>query len=214
MIKRIGYGFVLDGANSKNNVFKNIEFINCRIGVMGNGGDKNSFNKCTFKENDTAVKIVSAVGETSIVDSRFTHCNTNIDDASSTTELAGIISTIKNQIHPEALTGVTLPNSGTPEVYGANTAIIPADTIGKPFKILAFTVAPSDDKKFIIRLSADGGVSHFMHMFERRDGLNGELSRTLVLHDTIFPKGAEISGSMMAEVGDETLEIWLYYQEI
>jgi len=114
----------------------------------------------------------------------------------------------------ENLTGVTLPNSGVIGTYGANTVIIPAETIDKPFKLLAYTAAPSDDKKFIIRLSDDSGVTHFMHMMDRRDGNNGELGRVMVEVDRVFAKGTEISASIQSEVTDETVEIWLYIQKI
>jgi len=129
-------------------------------------------------------------------------------------EISLFFQLLLNKIYPEALSGVTLPNSGEVGVYGANTAIIPSGAIQNPFKVLAYTAAPSDDKKFIIRLSSDGGSTHFLHMFERRDGNVGELARTLVLCDTIFKKGTEISGSIMSEVTDETAEVWLYIQEI
>jgi len=144
----------------------------------------------------------------------LSRCDVNIDDASNSTSLDNIMSKFANAIYPESVNGITLPNSTIPETYGENTPIIPAETIDKPFRILAYTAAPSDDKKFIIRLSADSGVTYFLHMMDRRDGNSGELARVLVLNNEIFPKGTEISGSIMGEVGDETLEIWLYIQEV
>lgn len=214
LIKDCNYGLYIDSVSFKDSIIQDCRFEKCIHGIFVAASSNTSIERSIIKDCTTGIKLLSGANKISLTDVTFTHCATNIDDVGSNTEMAGIKSTIHNQIYPEALTGVMLPNSGTPEVYGLNTVIIPPDAITKPFKILAFTAAPSDDKKFIVRLSCDGGVTYFMHMFERRDGLNGELSRTLVLHDTIFPKGCEISGSMMAEVGDETLEIWLYYQEI
>lgn len=216
MIKNFAFGIFIESSNAHKNTFNNIDFARCiKRGIwFGTTTYDNIMKNSSFTDCLVGLYIESTVIKTSLIDCSFTLCGTNIDDSSSSTELAGIISSISNKIYPENLDGVELPNSGSIGVYGATTVIIPADAIEKPFKILAFTAAPSDDKKFILRLSADSGVTWFIHMFERRDGNNGELSRILILNDTVFRKGTEVSGSIMCETVDETCEIWLYYQEI
>ena len=199
------------------NIIRDIKMVGANpnsIGINMSGGSYNTFSNISITNCLVGIRIAAGVEKTTVMDINFTKCGTNIDDLSPSTGLHGISSEFLNSIYPEDLTGITLPNSGEIAVYGANTPIIPADLLDTPFRILAYTAAPDDDKTFIIRLSRDGGVSHFMHMLERRDGLNGELSRILVLNDTIFPRGTEISGSIMSEVTDESCEIWLYYQRI
>ena len=208
------WGVFIEGAGSDNNRFENMQFINNTIGLRQTNGSGNTLNKCEFTNCTDGVILYSNAIETSITDCIFTQCTSNINDGGNGTELNGISSTFRNEIYPENLTGVTLPNSGVIGTYGANTVIIPAETIDKPFKLLAYTAAPSDDKKFIIRLSDDSGVTHFMHMMDRRDGNNGELGRVMVEVDRVFAKGTEISASIQSEVTDETVEIWLYIQKI
>lgn len=210
-----GRGIWVQGGGSERNEFIDVRTYECSMGVQLSAGNRNHFEGCKIIGSDTyGFNIAASVNNTRITDTKFAHNAKNIHDFSTTTALTGIVSDIKNQIYPDNLIGVNLPNSGIADTYGANTPIIPAGTIDKPFRILAYTAAPTDDKKFIVRLSADSGVTHFIHMIDRRDGNTGELGRILVLNDGVFAKDTEISGSQKTEVIDETIDVWLYYQEI
>jgi len=126
-----------------------------------------------------------------------------------------------NAIHgsfPITIEPITIPdytgvqvNAGE-DAYGLDTEIRAAVTSTKPFKIVGYRFEPSEEKKFMLRFSADSGSTWFdMSMIEiKKNKAQGASEGT----DFIFNAGTRISCSAGCEVAGKNVKVWLEIQEI
>jgi len=126
-----------------------------------------------------------------------------------------------NAIHgsfPITIEPITIPNYDGVQVdagedaYGSDTEIRAAATSTKPFKIVGYRFEPSEEKKFMLRFSADSGSTWFdMSMIEiKKNKAQGASEGT----DFIFNAGTRISCSAGCEVAGKNVKVWLEIQEI
>ena len=82
----------------------------------------------------------------------------------------------------------------------------------KPFKVVTYHLAPSNDENTLTRLSADNGSTYFVTdiFATKKDKATGSGDAT----DFIFNTGTRISASVWSPVADRTVNIWLTIQEI
>jgi len=106
--------------------------------------------------------------------------------------------------------GVTI--AAGEDTWGADVELRAALTSTKPFRIVGYRFEPSEEKKFMIRFSADSGVSWFdMSMIEvKKNKAQGSSSGT----EFIFNAGTRISASAGCEDAGKSIQIWLEIQEI
>jgi len=177
-------------AASDNNYLTDIDIGDCALGLDIDAGDTQHFTNILFHG-----------------------CTLNVDDVPR--------NHVWNNIHgefPVTIEPVTIPDytgvvvAADEDAYGTDTELRAAVTATKPFKILGYRFEPSEEKKFMIRFSADSEGSWFdMALIEvKKHKAQGASEGT----DFIFNAGTRISASAGCEVAGKTIQIWLEIQEI
>ena len=107
-------------------------------------------------------------------------------------------------------TGVSV--SADEDAWGADTQLIAANAIDKPFKVLAYDLNPSADETMRIRFSADSGTTHFAETIFASKKNKASAAGTTT--DFVFNANTRISASAYAGSGGRTIKVWLEIQEI
>lgn len=180
-------GLEIDGIESFNNTFENLNITTCEKGIKISNGSQEIFEDVTFENNTINVD--------DIIDSNIWN------------KIYGAFPTI---LYPENLIGIEIP-CGNNE-YGVNTELIPTNAISKPFKIISYYIEPSTDNNIILKLSADDGLTYFKKGITSSKK-NKATGGTPGL-EYIFNAGTKIIGNAQTNISGQTATIWLEIQEI
>jgi len=175
--------------SSDSNYLIDIDLGDCAVGLDIDSGDVQHFTNITFHD-----------------------CALNVDDVTRNHVWMGIHGQFPVTVEPVTIpdyTGVVV--SAGEDAYGSDTELRAAGT-AKPFKILGYRFEPSEEKKFMIRFSANAGAPYFdMALIEvKKNKAQGASEGT----DFIFNAGTRISASAGCEVAGKSVQIWLEIQEI
>ena len=176
---------------SDENVFKDADIGDGEIGFDIDAGNGQRLINILFHKNDT-MNIDDEVGDHHYQD------------------IKGEFPITIEPIDGVNYAGVTV--AAGEDTWGADVELRAAATSLKPFKILGYKFEPSEEKKFIIRFSADSEVTFFnMAMTDvKKDKANGISAGT----DFVFNAGTRISCSAGCEEAGKNIQIWLDIQEI
>jgi len=213
-IKIIGnssYTTGLEIINCTINDFSHIHIHDCLEGIKisGTNSQNNIFDILDIGASATGIKIVEGSAE-HFYNVTF-HGNTlNINDIVDTNIWINLNGEFETTIYPINLTGISVPcGNGT---WGADTEIRSSATATKPFKVLGYSLEPSDEESTLIRFSADSGVTFFAQdvFASKKDKASGGGNTT----DFIFNAGDRISASVWSPTTGRTVNVWLEIQEI
>ena len=191
-IHRCLTGVHIEDADSSYNVFHNIDIGDCALGVDIDAGSEQHFEHIDFHHNTI-----------------------NVDDEVGDSTWADIHGDLAVSLLPDNFTGVGLVG-GAANTWGNNTEILSAASRTRPFRVNGVSMEASANEKFRVRLSADGGVTHFLDI-QIEGALNAAQSEAISLPsgtERIFNYNTQISGSSKSESGGDTATVWLALQEI
>jgi len=182
------------------------------IHILGGNADDNMFSFCDIGGCATGI-LIDAGNENHFHEILFHHNTTNVTDI-----VHDHIWTIIHGEFPITIEPITVPNypgvvvSAGEDAYGGDTEIRAAGSSTKPFKIVGYRFEPSEEKKFMLRFSADSGASWFdMSLVEAKKNKAQSASEGT---DFIFNIGTRISCSAGCEDAGKTIQVWLEIQEI
>jgi len=180
-------GIQVTDATSYENEFEGLDVSDCAIGLNLDAGEEQHFHDVVFSSNTL-----------------------NVDDEVGGHTWTDIQGEFPIMVEPADLAGVTVDSGAA--TWGADTEIRAAATATKPFKVIAYTVAPSDDETMIVRFSADSGSTYFTQSVfaSKKDKASGGGDAT----DFIFNVGTRISASLYGSGITRDVAVWLEIQEI
>jgi hypothetical protein len=187
-------GVCIVDVSSDSNLFHKMDIGDCNVGFDIYAGNEQHLDQCIFHHN--TVDISDDVGDHTF---------------------AGLVGAFGNIILPDNFVGVDLDASTDGgNVWGENVEILSAASRTTPFSVLGVVVEADATEQFRVRLSADGGVTHFMDIPVR--GTANTPQRAAVPlpsgTDRIFNQNIQISGSCKSETGSNTATVWIELQEI
>jgi len=183
-------GIYIDNAISDDNYFQFFDIGYCETGIIINDGDNQHFHDIDLHNNTT-----------------------NIDDSVGNHQFLRITDSFPINILPDNFVGVQL-TCGAAGVWGADTEIIPAVSMTKPFRVVGIHTSPSANELFRIRLSDDSGSNFFDDVMAENTAWTREGMAAPVGTERIFNKGIRISGSAKSVSGGNTVKVWLEIQSI
>jgi hypothetical protein len=212
-------------AHSTGILFENVscsEISNCRIGlgnigtkIIGATSDYNFFRDVLYCNNSLALDI----DDGNIQDFEnitFVGNTINVDDEVGDSLWKMIKGQFSIKLAPDNFTGIVVNTHLNANTWGVDTEIIAAGTIDAPFRITGIQAEGSAAEKFRIRLSADSGSTFFDDV--QIEGEVNSVKRQIVSTpsgtDYVFNGGTRISTSAKSESGNDTVWIWVEYQEI
>ncbi len=186
--------------------FLNMRIHNSFVGIhiINAVSDENFFRSVDIGECATGIKI-DAGNEQHFIDMLLHHNTVNVTDAVGDSLWQDINVESPTVIHPSDLIGI--PVACGNGAWGLDTELRTAVAATKPFKIVAYTLRPSNDEVTLIRFSADSGVSFFTEdVFSgaRNKATGGDIST-----DYIFNKGTRSSASAWSPGAGRTIDVWL-----
>jgi len=187
-------GIQIVDADSDENMFRFIDIGDSGIGFDIDAGNAQHIEHVLFHNNTT--NIDDEVGD---------HLYDTLLGESSGTILL-----------PDDFTGVDLDTHADPATWGTNTEILAAVGRTKPFRVIGIIMEADANEKFRVRLSADGGTSHFTDIMVE-GAANAAKRESVQLPpgvEVILNQGIQISGSSKSESGNNTATVWLEIQEI
>lgn len=194
--------------------FTRLRMHKCLVGIhiVGDNAHENLFNAVDIGECAKAIKI-DAGDEQHFIVVTLHHNTLNVEDVPRNHIWGNIYGAFPVTIEPVAganYAGVTV-NAGD-DTWGADTELRAALTSTKPFRIVGYRFEPSEEKKFMIRFSADSGGTFFdMALIEvKKNKAQGAAEGT----EFIFNAGTRISASAGCEEAGKNIKIWLEIQEI
>lgn len=191
--------------------FKIIDCHSCLTGIqiINTASDNNFFND--FDLGGCALGFDIDAGNSQHIYNGAFHENTaNIDDEVGDHHYNNINAELPTAMYPEDLDGIEI--TGGNDVWGADTELRAAATATKPFKVIAYNLAPSNEETTMIRFSADSGTTYFAQEIfaTKKDKATGGGTAT----DFIFNVGTRISASVWSPTTGRTVNVWLDIQEI
>jgi len=185
-------GLKIVNAASDENVFEHVDIGDCALGFDLDAGNEMHFNCVCFHGNIR-----------------------NVDDEVGDHIWSDIRGHFPLTLLPDNFTGVDL-DTGSGTAWGSDTEIIAANAIDDPFRVVGVSVEADANEKFRVRLSNDGGATHFVDV--QLQGQNAVPARVPISlpsgTEEIFNTDDKISGSAKSESGSNTATIWLQIQEI
>jgi hypothetical protein len=201
-----------------NSIFEIVNIHKCKTGIqiVNADSDFNMFDKIDIGDSGIGFDI-DAGNEQHILNVRFHHNTTNIDDEVGDHTIQNIYGNQPITIEPDDFSGVTLSTGDGANLWGTNTEVRAAATSTVPFRVVGLSLEASASEKFRIRLTADDGTIYFEDLqFEGvAVGVVTEVSSFTTATEYIFNKGTQIKASIKSEsVGVDTCLVWLKIQEI
>jgi len=193
--------------------FKSIDSHGCLVGIdILHASTLNNF----FTDSDlggcaTGIKIQASVMSMHFYNINFHENTANVDDNSSEHHhWNNINSELPTILAPTDLTGTEI-SCGNDE-WGSDTEIRSAASATKPFKVVGYRLAPSNDETTMIRFSADSGTTFFTQdvFASKKDKATAGGAAS----DFIFNVGTRISASVYSPDTGRTINVWLEIQEI
>ena len=183
-------GVHIEDADSDRNLFNNMGLGDCGIGFDLDAGTEQHF-----------------------VHVDFHGCTVNVDDEVHDHVYEYITGQQPITVYPDDVVGITVAANAAANVYGTNTLLRATGVALKPFRVVGVIGKPVTAQTHELRLSADGGTSHFNHsIIESARGVSNPAAQGT---DYIFNVGVPISCSLKAEsAGSDEMQVWLKIQEI
>ncbi len=143
-----------------------------------------------------------------ISDVKLQKQNINIYDLVGTHIYNNLIAESDTIRTPDDFVGIEIQGDG--KDYDANELLYTATT--RPFRITGVIVEPQEEKKYVMRMTADDGTTYFDHfMFEVK---RNKSNTTSTATEHIFNAGTEIKASVKCESNNKDIDVWLSIQEI
>ena len=198
--------------NVSNSEFERIDGHACLIGlhILHASSSDNFFNHYDIGGCATGIKIDDGTSE-HFTDIYFHENTLNINDLSGdANHYLNIQGEFEIRSEPQDRIGVNVVSGAN--AYGADTELVAAASITNPFKVIAYSLAPSDEETMLIRFSADSGATYFTESVfsSKKDKASGSGDST----DFIFNAGARISASLYGSGTNRNADVWLEIQEI
>ena len=175
-------------ADSDINVFIDIIFHGCALGIDIDAGNSQVFDKIVFED-----------------------CIRNVDDEVGGHHWVDIHGGFDIEVNPDNLVG-TQVNTGTALTYGSDTELLSAISRDNPFRIVGTSFEPSTNEWYQVRFSDDSGSTFYDNI--QFDGNKQQGASAPSGTEHIFNKGDRISASARDISGSDNVKIWLQVQEI
>jgi len=173
--------------DSDNNFFNNIDIWGCTIWLNIDAWNSQHFNDVFFHENTL-----------------------NIDDEVGDHHRQNIQGEFPIMIYPEDLTWVEVACGDLD--WGSDIELRAAVTATKPFKVVSYTLQPSNEENTLIRFSADSGSTFFAKtIFSSK---KNKASWSWDTTDFIFNVWSRISASAWSPSSWRTIDVRLDIQEL
>ena len=193
--------------------FDDLRFHNCLNGVQIVGADSDYNDFYNFDIGECAIGInIDAGNEQHIGNVQFHHNTVNIDDEVGDHIYDALKGDFPVTITPTDLVGVTLTANALANLYGADTEIVAAGAIDKPFRIVGVYLQPNIAQWYQVRFSWGGaGTQYFDQVLIKTARAAGSALPTGTVF--IFNKGTRISASVKAiSGGSDEIYVWLKLQ--
>ena len=212
----LGHATRTTAMNLQNTKILEAKYINIHdalIGLSINGDatpTDNFFEHIDIGACATGISI--ATGESAHFEEIRLHGNTiNITETAITGNLwNNIQGELAVNIYPEDRAGIEVACGNT--IWGSDVEIRAGVAATKPFKVIGYSLDPSNEESTLIRLSADSGSTFFVtDVFATK---KGKASGGGTATDFIFSKDTRISASALSPDSGRTVNVWIEVQEI
>jgi len=192
-------GIKIAHASSIDNLFHNLDIDSCDATVAVEGVDGRAID-------------IDAGTDNHFVNVLFHNNTINVDDEIGGHSWQNIVGEFAIYLLPidDVDTGVSV--SVSEDAWGADTELIAANAIDKPFKVIGYTLQPSADENMRVRFSANSGATHFAEQLSatKKNKATGAGDAT----DFLFNANTRISASAYGGTAGKTIKVWLEIQEI
>ncbi len=183
-------GVHIENVASNANHFRNTVVVSCATGIQIDAGSNNHFDHIDFSD-----------------------CTVNIDDNGIHTDFVGIFpEEINASVAPDNLIGV-IATAGGAGVWGVAAMIRTAVAATKPFYVTGITFEISNQERFQVRLSDDGGTTYFWSSIVEERVAN-RTKFTVFAEFHLVRQGSAITASIRSESGGNTCTLWIHIIEV